>query len=120
MTIKIHRILKSDLSNAGTIDVHASGMSNTSGMTISHFAFAPQQTEATIPYSLEIVSEHVPKISQTDYCIVIRKKIDLTAVSVNEKTIEDIGKDIGEYDYTDNVPARPLDLPPGFTELYKG
>lgn len=120
MTIKIHRLLKSDLSRVDTLNVIASGMSNTSGMTISHFAYAPKQTEATIPYAIDIVSEYVPSINSIDFCVVIRTKVDLTAPGINEKTIEGIGNDIGEYDYTDNVPAKPLDLPPGFTQFYKG
>jgi hypothetical protein len=118
--IKIHRILKSDLSKVNALNVHAAGMSNTSGMTISHFAYAPKQTEATIPYTIEIMQEHVPIISDIDFCVVVRTKVDLTATGPDGKTKEDIGNDIGEYDYADRVPSRPLDLPPGFQELYKG
>ena len=120
MTIKIHRFLKSDLSRAGSLNVAASGLANTSGMTISHYAYSLKQTEATIPYEIDIVSEHVPKISDVDFCVVIRTKVDLTAPNVNEKTIEDIGRDVGEYNNVNSVPSKPLSLPPGFTELYKG
>ena len=120
MTIKIHSFLKSDLSRAGSLNVVASGMANTSGMTISHYAYSLKQTEATVPYEIDIVSEHVPEISDIDFCVVIRTKIDLTAPNVNEKTIEDIGGDIGKYSNTNSVPSKPLDLPLGFTELYKG
>jgi hypothetical protein len=88
-------------------------------MTISHFAYAPKQTEATIPYEIDIVSEHVPSISSIDFGVVIRTKVNLTAPGVNEKIIEGIGDDFGEYDYTNNAPYRPLDLPPGFQELYR-
>jgi len=119
MTIKIHRILKSDLSKVNTLNAYAAGMSNTSGMTISHFAYAPKQTEATIPYTIEIMSEHVPIISDIDFCVVIRTKVDLTATGPDGKIKEDIGNDIGEYDYSNNSPSRPLDLPLGFQELYK-
>jgi len=120
MKIKIHRILKSDLSKVGLIDLVQTGMSNSSGMTISHYACSTKKTEATLPYEIDIVQEYVPQISEIDFCIVMRTKIDLTATGPNEKIIEDIGEDIGEYTYTNNAPPRPLDLPPGFTEFYKG
>ena len=120
MTIKIHRILKDNLNKVDTIDIIASGMNLSSGMTISHFAYSPKQTEATLPYSIDIVSEHVPTISEIDFCVAIRTKVDFTAPGVNSRTIEEIGNDIGEYKNADSVPSRPLDLPIGFTELYKG
>lgn len=117
--IKIHRIFKSDLSEAGSIDVFASGMSNTSGMTISNFAFSAKQTEATIPYILEVVSENIPVIKAVDFSFVIEKRVDLTATGVNGNTIQDIGEDVGKYDYKNAVPSVLLDLPTGFTELYR-
>ena len=120
MTIKIHRILKSDLSHEGEMNASLAGLySNTSGMTISHYAYSSKQTQATIPYTLEIASEYVPTVD-VDFCVVIRTKVDLTATGPNEKTINDVGNDIGEYNYLDSVPSKPNDLPPGFTELYKG
>jgi len=120
MTIRIHRILKEDLSLQNSFNIVLSGMSNSSSMTISHYPYAPKQTESTIPYEIEIVREYVPKIKQIDHCVVIRKKIDLTGTGVNGKIIEDIGDDVGEYLYTDKVPPKPNDLPPGFVQFYKG
>ena len=119
MTIKIHKISKEDLSQVGSIDLGQSGMANTSGMTISHFASALKSTEATIPFELVSVEEHVPVNIDVDFCVTIRKKINLTAIGASGKTRTDIGEDIGEYDHTDNVPSRSLDLPPGFQELYR-
>jgi hypothetical protein len=118
--IKIHKILKNDLSDVSSIDVSASGMSNASGMTISNFAFSTKQTEATIPYILEVVSENIPVINAVDFSFVIEKKVDLTATGVNGNTIQDIGEDVGKYDYKNTVPSSPLSLPTGFTEFYKG
>ena len=120
MTIKIHRILKSSLSKVGTLDAGAAGMSNTSGMTISHFPYSQKQTEATIPYEIEILSENVPSVSSIDFCVVVRTKVDLTATGVNGKTITNVGDDIGATEHPYSVPHRPSDLPPGFTEIYKG
>lgn len=117
MTIKLHRLLKSDLSKAGTLNVM--GLANTSGMTISHYAYSSKQTTATIPYEIDIVSEYVPKVNNVDFCEVIRTKVDLTAIGVNGQTIEDIGNDIGKYKYANNVPSTPSDLPPGFQEFYR-
>ena len=118
MIIKIHQISKEDLSQVNSIDILQAGMANTSGMIISHFASAVKSTEATIPFELESVKEHVSNID-VDFCLVIRKKINLTATGSTGKIREDIEEDIGEYDYTNNVPSRPLDLPPQFVELYK-
>jgi len=120
MTIKIHRLLKSNLNEQDSINVVHAGMSNTSGMTISHFAYSSKQTMATIPYEIEIMDNHVPSVSDIDFCVVIRTKVDLSASGVNGKTIEDVGNDVGAYNYTDSVPSRMTDLPQGFTQLYKG
>ena len=117
MTIKIHKILKSDLSEDTSLNIL--GMANTTGMTISHYADSLKSTEATILFSIEGVPEHITYIDDVEFCTVIRKKVDLKAVGVTSKTEEDIGKDVGKYKYTDSVPNRPLDLPPGFQELYK-
>ena len=119
MTIKIHQISKEDLSQVVSIDLVKAGMANTSGMTISNFASALKSTEATIPFDLVSVEEHVPANIDVDFCITIRKKVNLTATGATGKTRTGIGEDIGEYNYTDNVPSRPLDLPPGFQELYR-
>jgi len=118
MTIRINRLLKDDLSRVGSI--YVSGLSNTSGMTISHFAYSPRQTEATIPYEVEIISEYVSKNIEIDFCLAIRTKIDLSATGINEEIIEDIGQDVGEYNYVNSAPSNLLQLPPGFTEFYKG
>ena len=120
MILKIHKILKEDLSKDAIIDVSTSGMSNSSSMTISHFASSSKQTEATIPYTLEIVSENIPIISMVDFSFVIEKKVDLTAIGVNGNTIQDVKEDIGKYDYKNAVPSRPVTLPTGFSEFYKG
>ena len=119
MTIKIHKFLKSDLSDVSSIQVSGAGLANTSGMTISHFACCVKSSEVTLPYTIEGVDKHIPYVDDVDFCVVIRKKVDLTATGVNEKEITDIGNDIGKYEYTDIVPNKPLDLPPEFKELYK-
>ena len=96
-----------------------SSISNTSGMTISHYVGSPKATMATLPFIIEGVSSHIPFIEEPEFCIVIRKKVDLLAVGPNTKVIKDIGSDIGKYDDKDNVPKCPLTLPPGFQEVYK-
>ena len=88
-------------------------------MTISQFASNVKSTESTINFEIDIVKEHVPQITDVDFCLTIRKRVNMTAIGVNGKTREDIGEDLGKDNYRNNVPARPLDLPPGFTELYK-
>ena len=119
MTVKIHKILKSDLSVTNTINATNAGLSKTMGMTISHFASSVKSTEATIPFTIEGVDEHIPYIDEVEFCVVIRKKVDLKATGANSIEQKDIGKDVGKYGYKDNVPQKSYDLPPGFQELYK-
>jgi len=120
MTLKIHRIMKDDLSYVNSIDLNLSGMSNSSGMTISHFAYSSKSTEATLPYSIEVVKEYVPILKEVEFCVVTRKKVDLVAIGVNESVIKENGEDLGKYKYANSVPKNPSDLPPGFIELYRG
>ena len=51
MTIKIHSILKDDLSKFSSVE--AVGLSNSTSMTISHFAGSIKSTEATILFEIE-------------------------------------------------------------------
>ena len=116
MTVKIYEILKSDLSIVTSKVVN---MANTVGMTISHYACSVKSAQASIPYTIEGVDKHVPYVEDADFCIVARTRIDLTATGVNEQIIKDVGSDTGKYKYADSVPTTPLDLPPGFQEVYK-
>jgi len=102
-----------------TLDVVNSGMSKSSSMTISSYADTSASTEATLQFSIEPVREHIPYIKEVEFCVVIREKVDLTAIGPNEGTIKKIGNDMGKYEYKDNVPSQIIDLPPGFTELYR-
>jgi hypothetical protein len=89
-------------------------------MTVSQFASNVKSTESTIDFEIDVVKEQVPNLKEVDFCLTVRKKVNMTAIGVNGKNRTDIGEDLGEDNYKDNVPARPLDLPSGFTELYKG
>lgn len=119
MSIFIHKIYKADLAYNTSIDVTLAGMANSTGMTISHFADCDKSTMASIPYSIEVVKESVPVIS-VDFGVAVRKSLDLTAIGKNVNIITNIGKDLGANDHPNSVPSCPLDLPPGFQELYKG
>ena len=118
-TIKIFKFAKDDLSLTSEIDIGLAGLSNTTGMTISHYADSEKSSEVIISFDFEGMEQHTPFIEDVDFVIAVRKKIDLTATGPNEKTVKDIGEDVGKYKYVDKVPKRPLDLPPGFQELYK-
>jgi len=120
MDIKIHIIDKDTLGLNGGIDLIRSGMASVDGMTVSHFANGTKSTEATIPFLIEGSAENVPSIQDVDFCLTIRKKINATAIGPNGKEIKDKGSDFGRGSYKGDKPTRPLDFPPGFTELYKG
>jgi len=120
MTIKIHIIEKDSLSKLGSINLVETGLTQTDGMTISQFASNVKSTESTINFEIDVVQEQVPNIEEVEFCLTVRKKVNMTAIGVNGKTRKDIGEDLGKDNYRDNVPARPLDLPPNFVELYKG
>jgi len=87
-------------------------------MTVSHYTDSIKGSTTTLPFTFEAVEKYVPSIN-VDFCTVIRKKVDLTAVGPNEKTITDIGNDVGSYKYTNKSPRRPSELLSGFKELYK-
>ena len=118
MEIQIHRFTNA-FSLVSSISVTNAGLSNSSGMTISHYAGSVKSSEVTIPYEIEGTANHVPYIEDAEFCVVVRKKVDLTATGVNQKEIKDIGEDIGKYKYTNSSPSTLFDLPPGFQELYK-
>jgi hypothetical protein len=116
MTVKITKFTNS-FSSISSITVF---LTNTSGMTISHFASSPKATMVTLPFTIEGIDTHVPFIEEPEFCIVIRKKVNLLAVGPNTNVIKDIGNDVGKYKYINSVPKPPISLPAGFTELYKG
>ena len=116
MVVKIHQFTNS-FSHVASI---VTSLSNTTSMSISHFAACTKATESTLTFYFEGVESHIPYIEDEEFCIVIRKKVDMTATGSNGGIITNIGEDIGEYDYKNSVPKRLLGLPPGFTELYKG
>lgn len=116
MTIKIHKYAKSTLQEEAVSSIL---MANSTGLTISHYADSVKSTEATLPFTIESTEKHVPHIEDVEFVVSVRKKVNMVAVGPNEKTIKDVGQDIGKYNYADSVPTRPPDLPPGFEELYK-
>lgn len=117
MTVKIHKINKDDLE---LIESVTSDLTDSNGMIISHYADSVKGTSATLNFEFEGVEHYLPVINSIDFCNVVRKKVDMDAIGPNQKTIKDIGKDVGKYGYKDSVPSQPPDLPPGFQELYKG
>jgi hypothetical protein len=116
MTIEILKF-SNTLSLDKAIDVV--DLSSSSGMTISHYAGGWKASEATLNFEFVGTEEHVPYIDEVEFCAVIRKKVDFTAIGPNEGAIRRVGKDVGKFDYKDSVPRRPSDLPPGFKELYR-
>ena len=116
MTIEIHKYTKDGLQEVASIEVL---LSNSSGMTISHYADSTKSTGVTIPFVIESTERHTPYIGDVEFVVSVRKKVNMVAVGPNEKAIKDVGQDVGKYDYVDSVPTRPSDLPPGFEELYK-
>jgi len=116
MTIKIHKYTKDTLEEEAVATVL---MSNSTGMTISHYADSVKSTETTLLFTIESTEKHIPYIEDVEFVVSVRKKVNMVAVGPNEKVIKDVGKDFGKYNYADSVPTRPSDLPPGFEELYK-
>jgi len=117
MTTTIHKLKKDDFYSFGEVGLT---ISNASGMTVSHFAFSKKSTEATIPFVIEGTDGHVTDIDDVEFSISVRKKVNLTATGPNEQEITDVGEDVGEYRYANDVPTDLRELPPGFRELYKG
>ena len=116
MTIIIYEIDKDTLEQVNSA---VADMANTTGMTISHYATSVKSGQATLPFTVEGMDDFVTDLQEVEFSVVVRKKIDLTATGVNGNIRKNIGEDVGEYKHTSDVPSRPLDLPPGFTEVYK-
>lgn len=117
MTVLILKIDKDSLDIVSEMDLE---MSNSVGMTISHYADVTKSTSATLPFVIEGVKAQIPEINSVDYCVVIRKKVDFSSIGSNLNESQSAGKDIGQTNYKDKIPVRPKDLPKGFEELYRG
>jgi len=115
MTVKIHKFSKT-LENLNNINI---SMSNTTGMVITHYLDSVKSSGATLNFEFEGIKQHIPNIEDIEFCIAIKKEIDLTSFGPNVKEQMDIGLDIGKYNNVSSKPYRPLDLPTGFVELYK-
>jgi hypothetical protein len=94
-------------------------MSDPEAMSISHYAYSGKSTMATLPFTVNGVSSHIPHILETDFAVSVRQKVDLSACGPNEVLVRHTGDDKGRYDYHDVAPRRPTDLPPGFIEVYR-
>jgi hypothetical protein len=115
----LYEISKDDLEIIRSLDTSFLGIDTPTGLTISHYAGSWMSVEASLVFTFEGVEEFTPYVKEVDFYIVSRQRIDLTAVGQNEQIIEDNRKDIGKYSYKNTLPPT-LDLPPGFTELYRG
>jgi hypothetical protein len=116
--IKLHHIDKATLDINQTLDISELGMESSIGFTISHYLSLYNSAEATLPFEIEGVNKHITSIKDVEFALVIRKKIDLTAIGPNGNTINNAGNDSGRYG-NNRHPYIPLDLPSGFTELYR-
>lgn len=117
MSIKIYSLFKEDFSHNKNVILT---ITNAYSMTVSHFAGCNKSSEATIPFIMEGTDKYVPRIEDVEFVVNIREKINLTATGINEQKITDVGEDVGEYNHVNSVPTRPIDLPPGFNEIYRG
>jgi len=113
MTTAIVKFNKSNLSKVSSKDLF---LENSWGLTITQFYDAILPYSHSFPFEISVAKEHAPYIKE-DMVVVIREKVDLTAVGPNDVTIKNIGKDDGGENYIDVKPYRPKDLPPGFEEV---
>lgn len=116
MSITIYKF-NNTFSNASEINIIE--LSTTSGMTVSHYAGGLKSGEATFGFEFVGSENYIPHIEDVEFCTVIRKKIDFTALGSNQKEIKKTGKDKGSKNYKDFRPRKPYALPPGFKELYR-
>lgn len=71
----------------------------------------------TLNFSISPATKQIPFLKPEEFAVVIREKVDLTAVGPYEKTLVDENKDKGQHNYKDKVPYRPRSLTEGFIEL---
>jgi len=121
MTLKIHRILKSNLAYQNSLDVVLSGMSKSCSMTISSYPYSVKNTCATLNFTVESVDNFIPYISDVDFGVVVRKKVDLAGTGKDENEITNTeperDKDRGRENFKKSVPTSLSNLPPGFTQF---
>jgi len=89
------------------------------GMSISHFAYSTRSYDSEIPFTIEGVEGHAPYVYDTEFSTAIRHKVDFSANGINQTLIKQNGLDIGEYNHKNVSPTIPVDLPPGFKEVYR-
>jgi hypothetical protein len=116
MAVKIYQLSKDALLQFNEVNVD---LYDSNGLTIYHYTCSINSTQFNIPFQIEGVESFVPNINDPEFCVVTRQKASLMATGSNSTIIKNIGKDIGKYKYTDNVPSSLVDLPPGFQELYR-
>ena len=58
-------------------------------------------------------------MESVSFCTAIRKKVSLSNQGVNYVKAKERGEDTGKSVYVDSSPEKPLDLPPGFREVYR-
>jgi len=88
-----------------------------SGLSIGHVDGGIVPDDGELPFSIEVVKNHVPYIKEEEFMIVTKDRIDLAARGINSFVIAERLDDIGGYKYNESAPYAPVELPPGFIEL---
>jgi hypothetical protein len=114
MNCSIIQFTKSTLVSGSTKEL---AMSNVSALIVDHTADVVKSSSDTLLFTISMAPTHAPYIKEEEFVIVIREKVDLTARGPNDIFIKNAGKDVGEYEYVDSSPYRPLEMPIGFKEL---
>ena len=86
---------------------------------ISNQMDAPMSSSDTLSFTVTGVAKNIPKMKGVSFCTVVRKKVSLSNQGKNYVKAKERGKDTGQSDFIDSSPEKPLDLPPGFREVYK-
>ena len=115
-SVKVIQCNKDTLAMSSSIDMT---LPSVKGMLISHYACSVKSSGVTIPFLITGSAKHISRVTSVDHDVVLTELVDLTATGPSTRTVQERGSDLGKYEYTDDVPSRPLELPPGFAEVYR-
>ena len=111
------QLYKFNKNTFATIDYIILASNNVNNIVVTHTLDCEKSIGLEIPFTVSGAQKVVPHINDPEYCIVLREKVDFTAIGVDDTVIKDINEDLGHENHTNESPYRPVELPAGFIEL---
>lgn len=115
MSNSIYKFNKDSLTEIDHYDLSIGG---SQAMIISHLVDSANfSASSTLSFTISLAEKHAPFLNEEEFMIVLREKVNLSAQGSNDVILKNVDKDIGQGNYKDKTPYRPVELPIGFTEM---